>query len=150
MGFRDPSDGIPEPGTIVTHLSNILLSHSLDQMLFLALLTSRVDTSKLKPNNSVAYTSKTHHGHSNSMALDKARSIRCRIYLVFVSVRFIDSLGAEEKLTKALMMPAQLPILNCNPVAVVLFPYRGRFVGSQANGKPTQTYSPIATRKQPA
>jgi hypothetical protein len=48
------------------------------------------------------------------------------------------------------MIPAQFPIDNCNPVAVVLFPYLGLFVGNHANGNPTHTYNPIATKKQPA
>jgi hypothetical protein len=58
-------------------------------MLFLALLTSRVDTPKLEPHNSITYTSETHHGHCDTMTLDKARSICCRVYLMFVSTRFV-------------------------------------------------------------
>jgi hypothetical protein len=37
------------------------------------------------------------------------------------------------------MIPLQFPIVNCKPVAVVLLPYRGQFVGSQASGNPTHT-----------
>jgi hypothetical protein len=52
--------------------------------------------------------------------------------------------------TKGAIMPAQFPIVNCKPLAVVLLPYRGLFVGTHANGMPTATYRPSATRKQPA
>lgn len=33
----------------------------------------------------------------------------------------------------------EFPIVNCNPFAVVLFPYRGVFAGSQLYGSPTIT-----------
>jgi hypothetical protein len=72
------------------------------------------------------------------------------------------------------IMPEALPIVSCIPVAVVLLPYRGELFGSyrekrkekkksqnvrlkkqrkvimkltQANGRPTTTYRPAATRK---
>src|SRR5699024_6576471 len=46
-------------------------------------------------------------------------------------------------------IPAELPIVSCRPVATVRLPYRGLLLGSHASGRPTTTYRPIATRKQP-
>jgi hypothetical protein len=47
--------------------------------------------------------------------------------------------GKVYRLTKGAIMPEQFPIVNCNPEAVVLLPYRGLFVGNQASGIPTAT-----------
>ena len=47
---------------------------------------------------------------------------------------------------KGVMIPDAFPIVNCIPLAVVRLPYRGLLLGSHASGRPTTTYSPVATK----
>ena len=46
-------------------------------------------------------------------------------------------------------MPAQFPNINCIPTAVLLFPYRGKFVGNHASAIPETMNSPVAMKKHP-
>ena len=47
---------------------------------------------------------------------------------------------------KGVMIPDAFPIVSCIPLAVVRLPYRGLLLGSHASGRPTTTYSPVATK----
>lgn len=143
------SGSVSEPRTLVTQLRYLLITHPGNQMVLLALLAADINPTKRKPQHRVANNRKPDHRHRNTMALNKPWSLGRWVNLHLVSFNPSLSFGMVS-LTKADMIPAQFPMLNCNPVALVRLPYRGRLVGSHASGNPTHTYKPIATRKHPA
>lgn len=76
------------------------------------------------------------------MALDISRSFPSRVQLhsnVSSHKHPLTTKHKGWKLTNGAMTPLTFPIVNCNPVAVVRFPYLGLLLGSHARGIPTAT-----------
>lgn len=87
------------------------------------------------------------------MSLDIPRALCRRVKLPDFHISSIIAPGIaiiDVELTKLDIIPALFPIAACIAIVVVRFPYLGTLVGSQARGRPTTTYNPAATRKQPA
>jgi hypothetical protein len=75
------SNSVLEPRTLISQLSNLLVTHTGDQMFFLALLTTRIDPMQREPQDRVTRNRKRNHGHGNCVALDKSRTFFGRIDL---------------------------------------------------------------------
>jgi hypothetical protein len=93
-----PSNRVPEPRTIIAELRNLVIAHSLYQVVLVAFLTALVPHAQVRPQNTVADDGKCHHGQRDGVASDVARTFFGRIQLVSLAPRafFVAAGGAAQ------------------------------------------------------
>jgi hypothetical protein len=132
---------VDEFRVVLSKFLGLFFGHALDLVVVLAIELPLVLTTEPRPKHQINHSRHARHGHRDSMSRHVSRCVGSRVYLQIdtVSTRadLLSILCA--RLTKGAAIPAELPIVNCSPVATVRFPYLGLLLGSHASGSPTIT-----------
>ena len=111
---------------MLSKLFRFFLSHALDLMVFLASELPLVLTAEPRPQPEIYHRRHGHHSHGDSVTFHEPRLVVVWVQLQIAIVSFLAlvCLGQSRqiKLTKGAAIPAELPIVNCKPVATVRLP----------------------------
>ena len=78
-------DRVLEPRAIISHLRNLQIRHSSNQMVLLPIRTPLIDLCIVPPQNGVADQCPGYHSHSDGVAFDVSRSLCTGVNLRRVS-----------------------------------------------------------------
>jgi len=116
---------VDEAWIVLPKLLCFLLSHALDFVVVFAIELPLVLTTEIRPKQQVDHGGHGRHGHGDGMACHESRRVAVRVYLQMNTVSACAVSCSQMSctiLTKGAAIPAELPIVNCSPVATVLLP----------------------------
>lgn len=143
------SYSIHEAWRFVTKLCYFFLREAPILRVSFAFTPALVFSSQNPPHQAIDCTRHSYQTEGDCMASNITRPFAGRVYCELGGKQSPLQDIKQHHLRNGAITPLEFPMVNCKPVAVVLFPYRGLFAGNQARGMPTTTYKPRAIRKQP-